>query len=482
MWPSKKEMRQAKSFLHENQNLDATTLVDIAWAQGVAPQVYHNILCLKEQSQHLTFLNQFFLQAQQDLEERKKYIMRLFADLELFHAEVSAIGGRFMVIKGACFQNLYPAESFRQMGDIDLVISQDTVWKGIDAFKRIRHRPKRIRLEKYPYSAQSSDGIFGIAEMLDLDGDPRALPFDLHLGAFPGCGDSILESNMWDRAIPLRVGHREVLVASLEDCILIICSHISRHGYAKLRDLNDTHVVLRHAGNNFDWDYLYQFARKNSLQTILYGLLLRLQRDYEVELPTEVISKLKPDGLDILTSKFLFKPGRENLNFHGGRRLFLGRFLQTAFLYRYYLERAGFLTATKESLSGLYFLFQSGRPYRLWRQRHIQSFSSNRRIVIIPIEATTHKECWQIEQILLPKVQKFAAKSGIAIEWVGNQVIIWNVGHPNELLLTPEGIYAQSPYDGHLCNNTLEKIQRIAWEVVSQLSEVGAILGKLVAL
>lgn len=477
--PKEEEIRQAESLIHENQNIDATILLNTAKAQGVVPQVYYQLQRLKEANCGISFLDRFLTKMQSYLEKRKKSMERLFADLELFAAEAETAGVRFMVVKGACFQNLYPTESFRLIRDIDLAISKDTVWKGIDAFKRIRHRPKRIRLESYPYSefrsTQINEGTFGIAEMFDLDGDPESHSFDLHIGAFPGCGDSILESNLWNRAIPLHVGSQEVLMPSLEDSILIICAHISRHGHAQLKDLNDTYVCLRYGGYDLDWDYLYQFSRKNSLQAILYGLFSRLKRDYEAELPGEVLSRLKPNGFEILTSKLLFHPGRENKNFHGGRQLFLGRFLQAAFLYRYYRDRASFLTAINESLSGLYFLFQSGRPYRLWTQREVQSLCSNRRIVIIPIEAATGEERWQIEQISLIEVQQFAEKSGIPVEWIGNEIIIWNVDHPNELILTPYEIYTQSAYNGYLDDITLEKVQRVAWEVTSQLVEAKAI-------
>ena len=481
---TRKDMQQAEFILHKLPNIDVPNLLNLTKVQRVTPQVYHNLQTLKSQGFNPVFLESFLSTIQPVLERKKKYISQLFADLEVFAEKAESTGSRFIVIKGACFQNLYPSESWRELLDIDLVISQESGWKGIDAFKQFQYYPKRIRVERYPYSEGGSvdlvEGTFGVAEMLGLDRNPRAYPFDLHLGGFPGCGDGLLELNLWKRAIPFQVGNQEILMPSLEDCILIICSHTSRHGYAKLRDLNDIHVCLKQAEGNLDWHYLSYFSRKNSLQTILYSLLDRLKRDSEVEIPWSFLSTLKPKGLEHLTSKAMFSAGRENPNFHGRRQLILGRFLQTTFLYNYYRYRAGRFTAFQESLRGLYYLFQSGRPYRIWKKREIQSFRSNRRLVMIPIEAATEKVYWCFEQVYLQKVEQFALKIGVSIEWINNEIIIWNVGHPDEIILTPQGFYTQSAYNGNIDGMALERIQRIACEVAAQLKQTEAIQAKCV--
>ena len=64
------------------------------------------------------------------------------------------------------------------------------------------------------------------------------------------------------------------------------------------------------------------------------------------------------------------------------------------------------------------------------------------------------------------------------MEWISNEIIAWNVGHPNELIFTPKGIYTQSAYNGNINEVALEKIQQIAWEVVAQLKEVKGIKAK----
>lgn len=477
---SEKDIQQVENLLQGVKRFDAMDLLNLARTHGVTPQIYHNLQILKTHGFEISFFNAFLVQAQSGLEKMKEYQKKLFADLELFAETAEGIADSFMVVKGACFKDLYPVGSFRPMFDIDLVVLGDVVWEVIDAFKKVGYRPKRIRLESYPYSVEGPKGILGIAEMLELDGNLKIYPFDLHLGAFPGCGDGLLDLDIWERALSLKVGSREVLMPSLEDCLLIICSHISRHGYAKLKDLNDMSACLENAGDNLNWNYLFHSLKKNSLQAIFYGLLAKLQLDYEVKLPDGVLSRLKPKRLGSLTSRMLFSTGRENPDFHGGRQLIAGRFLQASFLYDYYRDRVGLFTALREAISGLYFLFQSGRPYRLWDAREIQSLRSNRRMVIIPIETTTDEVCWHLEKIHFPKVEQFALKSGVSVERISDETIVWNNGHPDELILTPEGFYTQSAYNGDIGEMVLKDMQRVACEVTAQLKQAGAIQAKRV--
>ena len=486
--PSEADIHKAQSIFSKIQRINVNALLEISIIEGVTPQIYQNIqeiceICAERSG--TTSLNHRLIQTQnffkeKRLEEKKERIEQLMVEFELFAQKALQAGVQFLVAKGGGLCHLYPTESWRTFSDIDLIISKDTVWKAIDVFNEIGYKPKRIRLESYPFShsVRSDTGTFGIAEMFHSEDKLKGYPFDLHLGAFPGCGDSIVECDLWDRAFSVQIGQQKVLMPSPEDCILIICSHISRHGYARLKDLNDTYVCVKHIPSGLDWDYLCQLAQTNSFQIILHGLLDRLRKDYKLEIPGEIVSKLRPKGSKILTSKFLFKPGKANQSFHGGRKLFLGRFLQAIFLYRYYRDQSRFYTAVKESISGLFFLLQSGRPYRLWKRRKILSFASNRRIVIIPIKAATPKAYWQIEQIYLHKVEQFALKLDVSAEWIGNEILVWNVGVSNELLLTPDGIYTQSAYNGNLDEVALDKIQRVAWEVTSQLKKAGIIEAK----
>ena len=274
--PSESDIHRALSIFNKLQHINAAALLEVSAIEGVTPQVYQNIQDIYTRHLSPTSLNHPLIQTQNYLKENilketEAHIERLMVGFELFVQRATQAGVRFLVVKGGGLCHLYPTDSWRTLSDIDLVISKDTVWKAIDVFKEIGYKPKRIRLESYPfsYSVRSDGGTFGIAEILHTGGKVSGYPFDLHLGAFPGCGDSIVESDLWNRTLSIRIGKHKVFMPSLEDCILIICSHISRHGYARMRDLNDAHVCVKNSPSGLDWDYLYQSAQANSFQVIL---------------------------------------------------------------------------------------------------------------------------------------------------------------------------------------------------------------------
>ena len=97
---------------------------------------------------------------------------------------------------------------------------------------------------------------------------------------------------------------------------------------------------------------------------------------------------------------------------------------------------------------------------------------------MIPIEASTEKMCWQIEKAHLQKVEQFALKERVSLKWINTEILVWNVGHRNELILTPEGFYTQSAYNGSIDKVVLEDIQRIASELTAKLKQEGGYASK----
>ena len=484
---SENDIARAKSILRYQKVIDPKLLIDTAFTHHVLPQIYTHLRLLeKDDLQVKQSVAQFLDLTHDEIARRKKHMARLRSELEQFARGAEEQGVRYLAIKGLCLQDLYPSDAFRDMWDVDLLLAPESGWLGIELVKCQGYSVKRVRLESYPYSTNpqpnTRSGVFGVAEMLSeedpepaLLGDTKPMSFDLHLGAFPGCGDSILESELWQRFRSISGENGCVHLPSFEDAILIICVHIGRHGFAKLKDLNDTAAILNNCQNRLDWNYLCTFAAKNNLDLILYSLLERLKIKYGVSLPEGIPSKLMPRGLRNLFSHMLFSTGKRNPKFHGGRQLFLGRFMQAISLLHYYQHRSSLTTALKEARFGLFFLFHSGRPYKLWKQRIVHSFEANRRIVIIPIQPGSQGRIWRIREIHLAHTNELGRQMGVRTRWLNNQTLAWNEGQEEEIVLTPYGVYTQSAYDGHVDKMTLEKIQKVAWKVISQLVEAKAV-------
>jgi len=463
--PSEKDMEISLGLLKKNrERIDAGVLFHAAETQGVLTQVYHNIYSLKERDLESDLVDEFLDKNKEIINERKSHVSNLVQDLDKFAEEAANLEVQYLVIKGGCFTNLYPTDSFRTMHDIDLLISENSVWDSIKAFDQIGYRPKRIRVEAYPFSNQKVFGkMLGIAEMYRVN--TNGFPFDLHLGAFPGCGDSILEAEVWSRAQSIKIGSKSFLSPSFEDSILIICAHISRHGYARLRDLNDISVCLSAAKFGFDWNYLVTSAKRNNLQAILSALLYRINSDNNIEIPNRY--SFGENIFRIMYSKLMFEPGKQNNNFHGGRQLTFSRFLQVTFLYQYSRKKLNIFRAIHEAIIALYFLNQNGRPYKLWKKRKVLSLLKERRIVIIPIN---NKKRWKIESIHFDQIQKLALNSGVSTAMIGRDTLLWNVGDDDEIMITKYEIYTQSSYHGDVEENDLIRIRQVASKVLMQLN------------
>ena len=465
-------------FAHQKP-IDVHRLTKSSRVQGVLPQVYYNLQSIQEKWGKNPEIELFLNTVRGEIDGKKQRTQFFLEELRDFAKTARDQKIDFVGVKGISLQDIYPSEGpFRNIGDVDLVLSEHTAWSGINILQCQGYRLKRVRLESYSYykgeEIGRKRGVFGVAQM---EGTPCPLPmaFDLHLGVFPGVGDCVLTSELWQRVRSITIDGVEIYLPSIEDILLIICSHISRHGHAKMKDLNDIHACLIHTEGDIDWGYLSHFAKKNSLQAILYGLLTKLSCAADVKFQKAVLAKLKPKSVAILTSKVLFSQGKDNPNFHGGRKLIVGRFLQFACLYNFYRDKAGFLTVLRESFLGLYFLFQHGRPYRLWKHREILSFRSNQRVVIIPIELGTHKGPCFFQSIHLQRVEQFALHAGVPMEWIGREIIVWNIGHSDELILTTKGFYTQSAYNGDIDEKALETARRIVCEVAGRLKQAGAI-------
>ena len=470
---SEADLAKAQSiFKHERGQIDPEALFQMAQTQGIVPQIFCNSQKIKETGLEISELERFIEIANNEVVAYRDYMKGLFDKLEEFAHLTKTEEIKYVVVKGMSLQYLYPEGSFRAINDIDFVFSPESALTGIEIIKQIGFYLKRMRLESYSYShseeIHNRRGVFGVAQMYMGTGF-WAQHFDVHLGAFPSCGDSILESELWTGLRTHSIGDEKVYLPSFEDAILIICAHISRHGYARLRDSNDIVAILRGSRGNLDWDYIFRYTIENSLQSILRALLHQVRKEYDVTFPKEISTRLPYRDSATFSSYFLFKAGKENPGFHGNRQLVLGRVMQTSFLFRYYLDRSNFITALRESSLGFFFLFQSGRPYKIWDKRVIQSFERNKRIVVVPILHQHQENIWRIREIFLLQAEQLSKKIGIRTRRLNNQILFWNEGQEEELLLTPYGIYTQSAYDGHLEGEILERMQRIAREITSRV-------------
>lgn len=398
--------------------------------------------------------------------ERRSYLSELDRYLRSYARRARALGIEFLVIKGMAVAPLYPSESPRWMSDVDLLIRDDSSWSAIDLFEEVGFFVPRVRLNV----AHDDVRVSGIADVLDRD---RSMdyPFDLHLGAFPACGDELLSCDVWERARPEgRDGSDAILrFPSREDSLLILSSHVSRHGTMKLRDYSDVFALVG-SGGDFDWDYVERHADRNLLDTYLDGLLAGAERVYGVDVSGGERSRTRVRST---RRRVLARIGDEDPDFEFGRwQFFAARVLQAEFLFRHERRRAGALVALWRSLVALWFLVKDGRPYRLWRGRELKVLGRER-AVLAPLAARRDGRRWGEVDIDLDAAAALAARTDVdAVLLVG--ALVWRLGRPEELVLTRRGLWAQSTYGGDIEPSERARLEAVASLVVEDLVCAGA--------
>jgi hypothetical protein len=473
LWPSRHDEMTAAKLIESAPPFDPRALLDITVVQGVTPQVARAVAPLAARGPDESVAT-FLELARGYLADRDAYLERVLADLATFAEAAERAALPFLVVKGASVRHLYPADSQRLMADVDLLIGPDAAWSAMQLLGELGYHPRRLRLEAFPY-AGLRDGAYGIAQM-DWEGALED-PFDLHLGVFPGCGDVALETDVWRGAADVPTLGRGVRAPSVEDCILLMCAHLSRHGSAKLRDLNDLHAWMRAKGDELDWDHLEAEARRNGLSGILYSLLEHLDRERMVEIPPHTLRRFDPGRVArSLSGSFLRVGSERDPDFeHSRRQFFAGRFMQASVLHAYLRARTSGRRAATEAFSGLFHLFKEGRPYRLWHTRAPRRLERDRRLVAVQLRLAGDGGRWRLRDVALERVLEHARTRGIRAAPIAHGVVAWDAEGPDELLITSCGVFAQTPYHGELDEPARQALEASAWARVTELQAAGGL-------
>lgn len=404
-----------------------------------------------------------------NLEEVERISQRLENDL----------GKSVMLLKGAAVSRYYRHDTQRNIFDVDVLLPDlETSLYFLQLLKEEGYTLDKVRLTylggfQETVSNQYPGQIVGIIitnrKGTDVYAD-RSASFDICIGAFPGYNNWVLDCSIWDRA-SVDSQFPGFLLPSPEDNLLVLLIHALRHGRLSLRDINDLYAIISN-DRSFDWEYFLIHIEKNNLIPIASLLLQMMAELYSWNLPASVQSALKLTKIQRF-STFLLKrfnrPRNENFNW-GGLVL---QYLYNFFHYR--KQRGGTLFSHVSALKSVLEMFKKERPYRTWSSRDLQNFpSESMRIVFVPVTPRNDKRKWQVEQLDLAQVSKVATRHGIPIHQVDKSLLLWNWKKDDELILTFEGMYTQSSYDGNLSPEEIEKLSLAAASTLELLQKEGA--------
>lgn len=248
------------------------------WRHKVCIQMYRNALELRGTAGDM--LGQYLVESlREDAEKRISMRSVVFPRThDLLEATLGSVGVDYLLIKGACFAQLYDVRSPRQSNDMDILVrSVDDLMLAIDT---LCSNGFIVRFDDTPYLAGGSrpavagsgieQFVTGAIEIEITYPDGTSGCVDLHIGHMPinDVGHTIT-SPIWER--------RQGQYPSWEDSLLILAGHAAGHGGWIQKDLNDAYQVLAAHGADLDWPYVEHWARRSGLWEVLSAIIQLVQ-------------------------------------------------------------------------------------------------------------------------------------------------------------------------------------------------------------
>jgi hypothetical protein len=261
------------------QEIDWEHLIFLARKNWVTPLLYWNLnnVCPDAIPADIFARLQayFYANAQYNLSRTRE----LIKFLDLFETqETPVISFKGPVLATSIYGNL----SLRAFSDLDLLVRQQDAPKAKDLLLSLGYQVYKPRVDGHTHSEPTCTFIRNDMTNVDLHwGLTRSyVPFPIDL------------EYLKDRLTPVYIGGTPVLSPSLEDMLLILCMHGSRHVWTRLEWICDVAELLRvHQG--MDWRWVMEQARKLGSERMLFLGLLLASDLLGAAIPDEVMQKVR---------------------------------------------------------------------------------------------------------------------------------------------------------------------------------------------
>ena len=182
----------------------------------------------------------------------------------------------FALLSGRALQARYPAYNDRGEFDTDLITPQLAAAGPIaDALADVGFELDTVRVRRLGSHPDS------IVEIRSNQHGHR-LSVGVVVGGYFGYRGPILE-----RSTKEALAGRRLSTPSPEDLLVMLSARVERKRKFALVNVNDAAAVVRHSGADFDWDYVFNAARRFDLADTLAIVLERAVDQPGVELPQQ---------------------------------------------------------------------------------------------------------------------------------------------------------------------------------------------------
>jgi hypothetical protein len=217
--------------------------------------------------------------------------MRFQYELLGILAALERKGVKVILLKGAVLiQTVYRNMCLRPMGDIDILVQEKDFHKVRSALCELGYEsPKTLpdlagrQLVEYAHYFDQIRFVHKNRVMIETH-------FRLPNMGIP----SPEENSLWERALPIKVGHANALIPSAEHMLLHLCFHATHHHFSKLYFFYDIAEVFTHYADRLDWDYLLRTVERRNMETSIYYALLYTKRLLHLSISSDILNKFKP--------------------------------------------------------------------------------------------------------------------------------------------------------------------------------------------
>ncbi len=187
---------------------------------------------------------------------------------------------KVLVLKGGALIGAgYERLGARPMIDLDLAVPPTDVGRAVAALEGAGFEPSTGD----PVRALEVRHSLGF-----LDADEQEI--DLHSGMLWRAG---LDQDFWQAAVPIEVGGARLLALSPPDQLLHVCVHgAAWNPVQPFRWVADAFMVLRAAGDGFDWDRVVELATRGHLTLPMRDAISFLEEEMDVPVADGVVDRL----------------------------------------------------------------------------------------------------------------------------------------------------------------------------------------------
>lgn len=203
-------------------------------------------------------------------------------------SSLQQLGIDTMILKGVPLaQDYYPSNGTRPMGDFDLLVPKAQARAAIDHLAALGWQPIDRPL------AALDDRYLDVRHAQGFSND-KGRQLDLHWHVLPYALDETIDRHFWQASMPASLGSAPTRFPSAADLFLHVCVHGA--GWAPVppvRWVADAVLILKKAGDAFDWDRLVSMAQICEVSLALHTALAYLQKTIYPEIPPHVLTEIE---------------------------------------------------------------------------------------------------------------------------------------------------------------------------------------------